>query len=280
MSSNESKPGHRKIVEFIPYKTMAMDLESILASLTRIYVGRGDTQMVELLTLSQPELFPVGSFDAEAERYEYVLKLAVPVKFHNHLRDNIDKIQPQLCADITTVTAPYLHEFISEVFVVIQIEQDREWREAALDWVMEGNPEGRKEYDFEILFAPADEGGVVVELVAALEKRKLRVARHVLASVKDKDVHHALEELERRSHFGVFVVSQAFAKLRFAEATLDGIVSCMLHPEKRCCQIWDKIERPDVANIHPALARSLAPSTARMTVEEVADLLVKLASLG
>jgi hypothetical protein len=145
--------------------------------------------------------------------------------------------------------------------------------------VMEGNPEGRKEHDFEILYAPADEG-VVVELVAALEKRKLRVARHVLTSVKDKDVHHALDELERRSHFGVFVVSQAFAKLRFAEETLGRIVSCMLHPEKRCCQIWDKIERPDVANFHPALARSLAPSTLRMTVEEVADVLVKLASLG
>lgn len=66
MSSTESKPGHRKIVEFIPYKTMAMDLESILASLARIYVSRNDAEMVELISLAQPELFPVGSFDAEA----------------------------------------------------------------------------------------------------------------------------------------------------------------------------------------------------------------------
>jgi len=280
MSSNESKPGHRKIVEFIPYKTMAMDLESILASLTRIYVSHGDTQMVELLTLCQPELFPVGSFDAEAERYEYVLKLAVPVKFHHHLRDNIDTIQPRLRADIELVTAPYLHEFISEVFVAIQIEQDREWREAAMDWVMEGNPEGKKSHDILIFCAPADEGGIAAELTAALEKRKLKVARHVLVSVKDKDLHHALDEFEKRSHFGVVVVSQALAKLHFPEEAKDRIVSYLLHPEKKCCQIWDKIERPDVASFHPALARSLAPSTARMTVEQVCDLLVKSSNLG
>jgi hypothetical protein len=280
MSSNESKPGHRKIVEFIPYKTMAMDLESILASLARVYVSRGDTQMVELLTLCQAELFPVGSFDAEAERYEYVLKLAVPVKFHHHLRDNIDKIPPQLRADIATVTAPYLHEFISEVFVVIQIEQDREWREAAMDWVMEGNPEGTKAHDLLILCAPADEGGIASELMGALQKRKLKVAKHVLVSVKDKDIHHALDEFEKRSHFGVVVVSQALAKLPFSEEAKDRIVSYLLHPEKKCCQIWEKLERPDVASFHPALARSLAPSTARMTVDEVCDLLVKLASRG
>ena len=281
MSSNESKPGHRKIVEFIPYKTMAMDLESILANLTRIYVSRNDSEMVELITLAQPELFPVGSFDAEAERYEYVLKLAVPVKFHNHLRDNIDKIQPQLRADIAMVTAPYLHEFISEVFVVLQIEQDREWREAALDWVMEGSSKrAKKESDILILCAPADETGIAREMTIAFEKQQLRIAKHALASVKDKDIHHALDEFEKRAHFGVFVVSQAATRLPFAQEALARIVEYVLHPEKKVCQIWDKIERPDVANFHPALARSLALSTARMSVEQVCQLLVKTANLG
>jgi hypothetical protein len=93
-ASSKPTPGHEKIVEFIPYKTMAMDLESIPASLTRMYVSRNDTDMVERLSLSQPELLPVGSFDDEAERYEYELKLAVPVKLHHHLRDNVEKIQP------------------------------------------------------------------------------------------------------------------------------------------------------------------------------------------
>jgi len=64
MSPIESKTTRRKIVEFIPYKTMALDLEAILASLTRIYVSRNDLDMVELITSCQPELFPVGSFDA------------------------------------------------------------------------------------------------------------------------------------------------------------------------------------------------------------------------
>src|SRR5512138_3143953 len=161
---SDTKRHQSKIVEFIPYKTMAMDLESILASLTRVYISRQDTDMVELLSLSEPELFPVGSFDDEAERYEYVLKLAVPVKFHHHLRDNIDKLQPQLLADITTVAAPYLHEIISEVFVTLQIEPDLGWRDAVMDWVLEKSARHAKpEADLFIMHAPDDEGGIVRE---------------------------------------------------------------------------------------------------------------------
>jgi hypothetical protein len=281
MSSNESKPGHKKIVEFIPYKTMAMDLEAILASLTRIYVSRNDPDMVELITLCEQELFPIGSFDAEAERYEYVLKLAVPVKFHNHLRDNIDKIQVQLLADIATVTAPYLHEFISEVFVVLKIEQDLGWRDAVMDWVMEeSGHDAKKETDILIMYAPADENGIASEMKAAFEKKNVRVARHSMVSVKDKDIHHALAEFEKRSHFGVFVVSQAVTRLPFDKETLDRIIEYLMNPGKKFCQIWDKIERTDVADFSPALARSLALSTARMTVDQVCELLMKSANLG
>jgi hypothetical protein len=169
---------------------------------------------------------------------------------------------------------------MSQVFVVLQIEQDRQWREAALDWVMEGNAEGRKENDFLVLCAPADENGSARDLAAALERRKMKVARHVLASVKDRDVHHVLDDFEKRSHFGVLIVSPALTKLPFSEESLARLVAHLLHPDKKLCQIWDKIERPEVAAFQPALARSLAPSTVRMTVEEICDLLMKSASLG
>jgi hypothetical protein len=281
MGSNESKPGHQKIVQFIPCKTMAMDMEAILASLTRIYVSRNDVDMVELVTLSQPELFPVGSFDAEAERYEYVLKLAVPVKLHNHLRDNVDRIQPQLLADIATVTAPYLHEFISEVFVVLKIEQDPSWRDAAMDWVMEGSDKPvRPEADVLLLYAPADEGGIVRDLEAAFAQRNLKVSRHALASVKDKDVQHALAECEKRARCGVLVVSAALTRLPFGEEVLGQVVAHLMNPGKRFTQIWHQVERSDVAKFCPALARSLAFTTERMTVEQLRDLIMKSANLG
>jgi len=136
---------------------------------------------------------PVGSFDAEAERYEYVLKLAVPVKFHNHLRDNIDKIQAQLLADIATVTAPYSHESISAVFVALKIEQDLAWRDAAMDLIVEGRGrDTKKENDILIMHAPADENGIVGEMKAALGKKNVRVATHSIVSVKDKDIHARL----------------------------------------------------------------------------------------
>lgn len=281
MSPTESKTTRRKIVEFIPYKTMALDLEAILASLTRIYVSRNDLDMVELITSCQPELFPVGSFDAEAERYEYVLKLAVPVKFHNHLRDNIDKIQAQLLADIATVTAPYFHESISAVFVALKIEQDLAWRDAAMDLIVEGcGRDTKKENDILIMHAPADENGIVGEMKAALGKKNVRVATHSIVSVKDKDIHRALAEYEKRSHFGVFVVSQAATRLPFQQETLDRIVGYLTNPAKNFCQIWSKIERTDVANFSPALARSLALSTGRMTVDQVCGFLMKYANLG
>lgn len=280
MSSNESKPGHQKIVQYIPYKTMAMDLEAILASLTRIYVIRNDVDMVELITLSEPELFPIGSFDAEAERYEYVLKLAVPVKFHNHLRDNIDKIQPQLLADIATVAAPYLHEVITDVCVVLKIVQDPTWREAAMNWVLESAKPVKREADLMLVYAPADEEGIVRELGAALAQRKVKVARHALTQVKDKDIQHALAECDRRARCGVLVVSKALTRLPFSEEAVNQLIGYLANPAKQFSEIWHQIERTDVANFNPALARSLAFTTERMTVAEICDLLVKSTSLG
>lgn len=280
MSSNDSKPGHQKIVQFIPYKTMGMDLEAILASLTRIYVIRNDADMVELITLSEPELFPIGSFDAEAERYEYVLKLAVPVKFHNHLRDNIDKIQPQLLADIATVTAPYLHEVITDVFVVLKIVQDPTWRDAAMNWVMEGAKPAKREADLMLLYAPDDEGGIVRELTAALAPKNVKVAKHALTQVRDKDIQHALAEYERRARCGVLVVSKALARLPFSEEALNQLIGYLTNPGKQFSQIWHQMERANVANFNPALARSLALTTERMTVAEISDLLAKSTSPG
>jgi hypothetical protein len=281
MSSNTTVASHKKIIEFIPYKTMAIDLESILANLTRMYVSRNDSEMVELITLCQAELFPIGSFDAKAERYEYVLKLAVPVKFHNHLKENIAKIQPRLLADITTITAPYIHEFISEVFVTIKIEQNSSWRDAALDWVAEGaGLIDNKEFDFFICHAPLDENGFVEELKAALLRKKMKVTTKSLASVKDKDVHRLLTEFEKSSRAGIFVVSQAVTKMQFQQEALNRLIGFILNPGKKFFPLWDKISRTDVANFSPELARSLAYSTERMTAEEIGGLLMRAITIG
>jgi hypothetical protein len=281
MNSIETKASHKEIIEFIPYKTLAMDLESILANLTGMYVNRNDADMVELITLCQAELFPIGSLDAKAERYEYVLKLAVPVKFHNHLRDNIGKIQPQLRADIATVTAPYIHEFISEVFIVIKIEQDPGWRDAALEWVAGSTGDDtKKEFDIFICHAPQDESEIVNEMKTVLARKNIRVTTKVLSSAKGKDIHRALTEFEKTSRFGVFVVSQSVTKQQFQQEALDRLTKYILNPGKKFCQIWDKISRTDVANFSPALARSLAFSTERMTVEEICGLLLKVSNIG
>jgi len=60
----------------------------------------------------------------------------------------------------------------------------------------------------------------------------VRVATHSIVSVKDKDIHRALAEYDKRSHFGVFVVSQAATRLPFQQDTLGRIVGYLTNPQK------------------------------------------------
>ncbi len=111
----ETVSKYNTMVEFIKFKTLSMDLETILSNVTKIYINRNDFDMAELIALSEAELFPVGSYDEKAQRYEYVLKLSLPAKYFDHLRNNIDPIRKKILDDLTLVTVPYIHEFISEV---------------------------------------------------------------------------------------------------------------------------------------------------------------------
>jgi hypothetical protein len=280
MSDEERPSNYKKIIEFIPFKTLSMDLESILADLARIYVSRNDADMVELIALSEAELFPVGSFDPEAVKYEYVLKLAVPVKFFNHLRTSIGKIQPQLRKDIAAVTAPYIHEVISDVFVVIKIEQDSKWRDAALEFIEETTQGVRAaDLDIELYHAPADGPGIVADMVKILTTLGFRVSSKAFASTREKDINHLLKDFEKTSGFGVCIVSKAFIGLSFSQESISLIASYILNPGKRFCQIWHSVSRTDVANLSAGLARSLAYSTERMSLQKICDYITLIAAL-
>jgi hypothetical protein len=282
MGDREHLSSYKKIVEFIPFKTLSMDLESILSSLARSYMSRNDADMVELIALSNAELFPVGSFDPQAERYEYVLKLAVPVQFFNHLRNGIDKVRQQLLEDITAVTAPYLHEFISEVFVVIQIEQDSSWRDAVLDRIYKKAAPGSQkavETDIALLHAPTDGYRIVAEMKSILTSKGLRVNSKPFSSTQEKAVEHVLTDFERTSRYGVCVVSKAFLDLFASHESINQVVAYILDPGRKLCQIWDNVSRADVANLNTSLTRSLAYSTERMSTETICDYIVQLAAL-
>ena len=270
----------QKVIGFIPYKTMVMDLESILANLTRIYVNRNDVEMVEIVTLSEAELFPIGSFDPGAERYEYVLKLAVPAKFHTHLRDNINAIQPQLQKDIATVTAAYQHEFISNVYVVIKIDQDATWRDGAMEWVAT-QPDAGKKKDRRLFLCHAEADGdtVVKDMKTVFARHGVSVGTRALRSVRPKDIHHILGDFEKTGDFGILVVSAALARLPFAEESVEQLTSYVKNPGKRFCQIWNDISRTDVATFSPGLAGSLAYTTQRMSIDQICQLLLTLAGL-
>jgi hypothetical protein len=283
MSDDERLSNYKKIVEFIPLKTLSMDLESILANLTKMYVNRNETDMIELIASSQPELFPIGSFDSGAEKYEYALKLALSAEFFNHLKNDIGKIQKQIMSDLTVITAPYVHEFIREVFIVIKIVQDSKWRDEIFDLYLESESSAHSARapaaDMVLFHAPADGNGIVAEMKTILIARGCSVDDKVLTSIKDKDIHHVLKDFEKASRFGVCIISKAFMELPFSHESINLIVSYILNPGKRLYQIWDNVNRTDVVNFNAALARSLVYSTERMTVEAICDYLLKVAGL-
>ena len=282
MAVNDPKgSGNReKTIEYIPYKTMAMDLESILANLTRIYVERNNVEMVEIVTMAEAELFPIGSFDTEAEKYEFVLKLAVPAKFHTHLRFHIQTIQPQLQQDIATVTAAYHHEYITNVYVVIKIDQDATWREGAMEWVAtQPHAEAKKECQILLCHSPGDEGTLVKEMKSIWLQQNVSVGTRAITSVKPRDISHLLADFEKTAGFGVLIVSAALAGMPFSNESIELLTSYVKNPGKKFCQIWNAISRTDVATFSSGLAGSLAYTTDRMSVEQICGHLLIMAGI-
>jgi hypothetical protein len=283
MSEIISNSNHKKIMEFIPFKTLSMDMESILANLTKIYINRNDADMIELIAQSQAELFPIGSFDEGAEKYEYALKLSVSAEFFSHFKTGIENIQKQILKDITIVTAPYLHEFISGVFVAIKIEQDSKWREEVFDYYLEAESKSRNSHepniDIILFHAPSEAEGVAHSMKKILTARGFKVSVQALSSIKEKDIHHLLKDFEEKARFGVCIVSKVFMELPFPQESISQIVSFILNPGKRLYQIWDNVSRADVAHFNVSLARSLVYSTERMNIETICDYLVQVSGL-
>jgi hypothetical protein len=278
MSDNRHSEHFRNMVEFIPLKTMSMDLDSILSTLAKVYVNRSQTGLVELITLAEAELFPIGSFDEQAQRYEYVLKLSVPVNFFNHQKHAITDLQQQLHADLQTITAAYLHEFISEVFVCIKIEQDPQWRERVLDFIGK-QADHRKSTGPELTLyhAGADAGSFCKELERALSGGGKSAGCAPLVSVKEKDLHHLLGTVEQPAmKTGVFIISPALVAMPFPQESKELIASHILAPEGRCFQVWEAVSRAEVADFHPGLARSLAYASERMAPGTIAGHLMSL----
>jgi hypothetical protein len=276
MSTNVSNTGNNrhKMIEFIPFKTMFMDLESILANLLRIYVSRNDVELAEIVTMADAELFPIGNFDAEAEKYEYVLKLAIPAKYHFYLHNKLKDLQPQLQKDITIITAAYKHEFISTVFVVIKIDQDAGWRNAVMEWVMSQPNKKKKEFQLFLCHTTPDEETIIKEMKAIFLRKEITVYSRAITSVKEKDIQHLLTEFENLADFGVLVMSPTMVALPFASSSVEQLTGYVCDPRKKFCQIWNNISRTDVAAFSAGLARSLAYSTELMPIEQICGLLL------
>jgi len=208
-----------------------------------------------------------------------VLKLAVPIQFHHHLSCNIQTIQPRLLKDIKTITAAYIHEFISEVFVSVIIEQDPKWRQRALDFVESkaGLAGARtKSPGISIVCASGDENGIASDIAGILGKKGLATEILTIAANKKKETHHMLVELEKASMISLCVISKKLLELELSQEFVDNFVENIINPDKRFCQIWDNLSRNEVAGFNPALARILAYTTERMSAETICGLIMEL----
>jgi hypothetical protein len=275
MDTGKKVTSHQKMIEFIPFKTLSMDLETILSNVTKIYLNRYDYNMAELIALSEAELYPIGSYDENAEKYEYVLKLSVPAKYFDLLKNNIDPLRHQILRDIEIITAPYLHEFISEVFIVMKIEHDSLWRNAILENIDTPDTHHTAKsapFDFAFFFAPSDaRSGIVVDMEKVLIAKGFKITLKPLLSINIRDLHSVLKEVEKTCRFGICCISKAFIELPFTQDVIDLLVSHVIDPRKSFFQVWDNVSRTDIAGFNPTLARSLACSTERMSAEMVCE---------
>jgi hypothetical protein len=271
------------MIEFIPFKTLSMDLETILSNVTKIYLNRNDADMAELIALSEAELYPIGSYDENAERYEYVLKLSAPAKYFDLLKNNIDPLRKQILSDIEIITAPYIHEFISEVFIVIKIEQDSLWRNSILENIDTDDTTDAirsAPFEFAFFFAPSDaRSGVVIDMEKILIAKGFKITLKPLLSIHHRDIHSVLKEVEKTCRFGICSISKAFIELSFEQDTIDLLTSHVTDPRKGFFQVWDNVSRTDIAAFNPILARSLACSTERMSAEEICENILRQTGL-
>jgi hypothetical protein len=129
-----------------------------------------------------------------------------------------------------------------------------------------------REFDVFICHAGEDKDEVVRPLAHALRARDVEVFYDELTIKLGDSLRRTIDKGLIASRFGVVVLSPAFFGKGWPNYELDGLVTREVAGGRQLIlPIWHNVSREDVMGYSPSLADKVARSTAKVSIEELAD---------
>uniref|UniRef100_UPI0040577A38 DUF1883 domain-containing protein n=1 Tax=Candidatus Electronema sp. TaxID=2698783 RepID=UPI0040577A38 len=125
--------------------------------------------------------------------------------------------------------------------------------------------------DVFISHASEDKDDIVRPLVSALEKYNLTVWYDEMTLRIGDSLRRKIDKGLATSRAGLVILSPSFIKKGWTNYELDAIVTKSVSGEQVLLPIWHNITKQQVVDFSPSLADKVARSTAKHTIEEIAQ---------
>jgi hypothetical protein len=133
-----------------------------------------------------------------------------------------------------------------------------------------------KEWDVFVSHASEDKGTIAAPLVAALERRGLRVWYDEAVLRVGDSLRASIDNGLAKSRFGIVILSEHFFSKHWPQQELNGLASKEVNGTKVILPVWHEIDRDRIAEFSPMLADRLGTLTARGLEKVVQDLLLAI----
>lgn len=130
-------------------------------------------------------------------------------------------------------------------------------------------------HDVFISHASEDKDDVVRALAEGLRSAGLDVWYDEFALRVGDSLRRKIDQGLASSRFGLVVLSPSFFAKEWPQRELDGLVQLEVAGRARILPIWHKVSRDEVARFSPTLADKVALNTTTMTVDKIAEELVR-----
>lgn len=133
-----------------------------------------------------------------------------------------------------------------------------------------------KEYDVFVCHASPDKHDCVSPLAHALKDGGLEVWYDEFELRVGDSLRRKIDQGIRSARYGIVVLSPSFLGGRpWTEHELDGIVNAFIYNRQVLLPIWHDVDHSDVMEYSPSLADKVALSTSELSVEEIAEELIR-----
>lgn len=133
-----------------------------------------------------------------------------------------------------------------------------------------------KEYDVFVCHAGPDKDEFVRPLAHALRDGGLEVWYDEFELKVGDSLRRKIDQGIRSARYGLVVLSPSFLGGRaWTEHELDGIVNAFIYNRQVLLPIWHDVDHSDVMEYSPSLADKVALSTSELSVEEIAEELIR-----